>query len=135
MNYLQVPISVSYRFPVSDNVKIDFNAGPYVACDLGGKLKESYASYFEDEGSYEMKVFGSKSKALCKRFDAGLRFGAGVHIQRVILGLIYDLGLTNIANSKGSEGSKGSEDYSDDYSVGKRKIKNGSSQISLGYNF
>lgn len=129
MNYLQVPISVSYRFPVSDNVKIDFNAGPYVACDLGGKLKESYASYFEDEGSCEMKVFGSKSKALCKRFDAGLRFGAGVHIQRVILGLIYDLGLTNIANSKGSE------DYSDDYSVGKGKIKNGSSQISLGYNF
>ncbi len=109
MNYLQIPVSVSYRFPVSDNVKIDVNAGPYVACGLGGKLKSS-----DEEESYEVKVFGSEG--ICKRFDAGLRFGAGVHIQRISLGLIYDLGLTNIADSEG-------------------KIKNGSFQISLGYNF
>ena len=110
MNNLQIPISVSYRFPVSETVKIDVNAGPYVAFGLGGKYK-----YSGEEGSAETKVFGSEG--VCKRFDAGLRFGAGVHLQQFSLGLIYDLGLSNIAED----------------SVG--KIKNGSFQISLGYNF
>lgn len=113
MNYLQIPISVAYRFPVTEKVKIDVNAGPYVALGLGGKAK------FSDDnlgGSADMKMFGSEG--LCKRFDAGLRFGAGVHFQRFYLGLNYDLGLANIARESGSD-----------------KIKNGAFQISLGYNF
>lgn len=128
MNYLQ--ISVSYRFPVSEKVKIDVNAGPYIALGLGGKMKYSEGDW-DDYGYYsydydydyddwydddEMKMFGSEG--LCKRFDAGLRFGAGVHIQRFSIGLCYDLGLTNIARGES-----------------KMKIKNGSFQISLGYNF
>lgn len=130
MNYLQIPISVSYRFPVSQQVKIDVNAGPYIALGLGGKAKFSgdydYDDYsydydydYDDDDYYgggdEMKMFGSEG--LCKRFDAGLRFGAGVHIKQFSVGLCYDLGLMNIARE--SEG----------------KLKNGSFQISLGYNF
>ncbi len=104
MNYLQIPISVAYRFPVSDAFKIDVNAGPYFAMGLGGKVKDAGVKVFGDEG-------------FCKRFDAGLRVGAGVHIQKFSVGLIYDLGLTNIAKEDGG------------------KIKNGSFQISVGYNF
>lgn len=119
MNYLQIPISVAYRFPVSEQVKIDVNVGPYVALGLGGKMKISESYGFDDEYDIdeEIKAFGSEG--LCKRFDAGLRFGAGVHIRKFTVGLCYDLGLTNIARESG-EGAK---------------IKNGSFQISLGYNF
>ncbi|MCX4300986.1 MAG: porin family protein [Alistipes sp.] len=130
MNYLQIPISVAYRFPVSETVKIDVNVGPYVAFGLGGKMKISEGGYdYDDDYDYgydyddeygddeEIKMFGSEG--LCKRFDAGLRFGAGVHIRKFTVGLCYDLGLTNIARESG-EGAK---------------IKNGSFQISLGYNF
>ncbi len=106
LNYLQIPISVSYRFPVSEQFKIDVNAGPYFAMGIGGKYK------FEGE---EEDVFGDEGD--CKRFDTGLRIGAGVHIQKVSIGLIYDLGLANIAKEEGG------------------KLKNGSFQISLGYNF
>ena len=112
MNYLQIPISVAYRFPLSETVKLDINAGPYVALGVGGKIKFS-----ESGDSEEIKAFGSEG--LCKRFDAGLRFGAGVHIRKFTVGLCYDLGLANIARESG-EGVK---------------IKNGSFQISLGYNF
>ena len=112
MNYLQIPISVAYRFPLSETVKLDINVGPYVALGVGGKIKFS-----ESGDSEEIKAFGSEG--LCKRFDAGLRFGAGVHIRKLCVGLCYDLGLANIARESG-EGEK---------------IKNGSFQISLGYNF
>ncbi len=39
MNYLQIPISVAYRFPLSETVKLDINVGPYVALGVGGKIK------------------------------------------------------------------------------------------------
>ncbi len=106
LNYLQIPISVSYRFAVSEQFKIDVNAGPYFAMGIGGKYK------FEGE---EEDIFGDEGD--CKRFDTGLRIGAGVHIKKFSVGLIYDLGLANIAKEEGG------------------KLKNGSFQISLGYNF
>ncbi len=106
-NYLQIPISVAYRFPVSDNFKVDVNAGPYFAMGIGGKYKQ--------DGLEDSDVFGDEGD--CKRFDAGLRVGAGVHIQKFSVGLIYDLGLANISKGEGS------------------KIKNGAFQISVGYNF
>ncbi len=114
LNYLQIPISVSYRFPVSKQFKIDVNAGPYFAMGIGGKVKSEYSAAGQSEKE-EGDIFGDKGD--CKRFDAGLRVGAGVHIQKFSVGLIYDLGLANIAKGEGG------------------KLKNGSFQISLGYNF
>jgi len=105
MNYLQIPISVAYRFPVSDSFKIDVNAGPYFAMGVGGKYKVDGEKY---------DVFGDDGLGF-KRFDAGLRVGAGVQFNKFSVGLIYDLGLTKV--SKGDD------------------AKNGAFQISLGYNF
>lgn len=62
-----------------------------------------------------MDVFGDNGD--CKRFDAGLRIGAGVHSQKISLGLSYDFGLANIAKEEDG------------------KLKNGSFQTPLGYNF
>ena len=130
MNYLQIPISASYRFPVGKIVKIDVNVGPYVAIGLGGKLKvEETASYYGQSESYseKHKVFGKSTdeeyRGDFKRFDAGLRFGAGVHIRKFNIGLAYDLGLANLAYTGDDSWAKGT------------KFRNGSFQVSVGYNF
>lgn len=131
MNYLQVPIAASYRFPVGKSVKIDISAGPYVAVGLGGKYKIEETEFYEDQterNSYECKIFDKSTEEEdggdFKRFDAGLRFGAGVHISRFYVGLNYDLGLTNLARTESdSRFGKGT------------KYKNGSFQVSVGYNF
>lgn len=39
LSYLQLPILASYRIPLNDNMKLHINAGPYLACGLGGKVK------------------------------------------------------------------------------------------------
>lgn len=131
MSYLQIPVLASYRFAVSDAVKIDVNVGPYIAFGLGGKVKieetETYMGETE-RTSDKYDIFGKstddKDKGDFKRFDAGLRFGAGVNIHRFYVGVSYDLGLTNLAHT------------GDDYRwSSKDKFKNGALNISVGYNF
>ena len=138
MTYLQIPISASYRFPVGKIVKFDLNVGPYVAIGLGGKLKveEERTIYHrstneiesEETESEKFRVFGQstaeKDYGDFKRLDAGLRFGAGLHIRKFNIGLAYDLGLANIA-------------YSGKYSRWgtNSKFRNGSFQVSVGCNF
>lgn len=131
MSYLQIPVLASYRFPVSDAVKIDINVGPYVAIGLGGKVKvEETETYNGDTDTYSEKydIFGKskedEARGDFKRFDAGLRFGAGVNIHKFYVGVSYDLGLTNLAHS------------GDEYRWDKKdKFRNGSFQVSVGYNF
>lgn len=147
LNYLQIPILASYRFVLTDNIKLHINAGPYVAVGLGGKMK-----YEIDGEKYDIKAFGTSKgeydydddweyyaaayrydddydddydeeeseKGGLKRFDAGLTFGAGVSINKFYIGLNYDLGLANIADKKQWA------DY---------KIKNRNFSIGVGYNF
>lgn len=132
MNYLQIPVSVSYRFPIGNILKIDVNVGPYIALGLGGKMKVNYRDEYDGEWydveKFEYKIFEKSSEDRnggdFKRFDAGLRFGAGVHIKKFFVGLNYDLGLTNLARI---------DEYS--YWLDNEKFKNGSLQISVGYNF
>lgn len=126
LNYLQLPILASYRFALTDKIKWHVNAGPYLACGLGGKVKweNSYDGETE-KGDY--KAFGTadedsdEEKGGLKRFDAGLSFGTGISINKVYFGLTYDLGLANIADKK---------EWGDDF-----KIKNRNFAITVGYNF
>lgn len=131
MSYLQIPVLASYRFPVSKSVKIDVNVGPYIAIGLGGKLKaEETETYGGETGTYSDKIdiFGKSSgdeiRGDFKRFDAGLRFGAGVNIHKFHVGVSYDLGLTNLART-GDDSMWNNKD----------KFRNGSFNVSVGYNF
>lgn len=131
MSYLQIPVLASYRFPVSDAVKIDLNVGPYIAIGLGGKVKVDASETYmgeTDRDSYKYDIFGKssddKERGDFKRFDAGLRFGAGVNIHQFYVGVSYDLGLTNLAYT------------GNDYRWAKNdKFRNGSFMVSVGYNF
>ncbi len=126
-NYLQLPIIFSYRIYVSDNVKVALEMGPYFGLGISGKAKRVYdydtPVFIDGEHSFpstmfvehlyekECNLFGvandvtepyatNKGKAGLKRFDSGLRFGAGVHIHRFYVGAAYDLGLYDMTNNK-----------------------------------
>jgi len=122
LTYLQIPVLASYRIPLSDNVKWQINAGPYVAFGLAGKLKWTDI----DEGDKETgdyKLFGTEKdqeKSILNRFDAGLSFGTGVSITNFYVGVSYDLGLANIYN---------------EYDDIKYSAKNKNFMVSVGYNF
>lgn len=106
-NYLELPISLAYIYPVSQKINIYAHAGPYFAYGIFGKTKiKASASILST--TIEMNTFSESNveiadqkievDALLKRFDAGLVFGVGVEINRFTIGANYDLGLTNVIN-------------------------------------
>jgi hypothetical protein len=113
--YLQVPVNVVYHIPASIG-NIYFGAGPYVGLGLSGKAKgpdENGNSVSEDI------KFGSEAGTF-KKTDFGLNGIAGVEFKGgFILGINYDLGLSNISN-----------DTADNES-----LKNRVFGISIGYKF
>ena len=87
--YLEMPILVSYRYPLSDKLKVYADFGPYFSYtfdDNGGT-----SSVYIDGIAYSQECYNSL-------FDAGLVFGAGIKFKRFSLGLQYDLGLANVLN-------------------------------------
>jgi len=89
--YLELPVTAKYKFEAG-KVKIYPEAGPYLGVGLGGKYKHDWHG---EKESGNIK-FG-KDEDL-KLLDIGLRFGAGVEISSVQIGLYYDLGLANISH-------------------------------------
>jgi len=109
--YLEIPVLASYRIPLSDDIKIHINAGPYIAYGLGGKLKELDSDDNDD-------IFGSDG--IANRFDFGLNVGAGVSFKKIYAGLGYEFGLLNLG--------KEIENY--EYSMKTRNFF-----IQVGYDF
>lgn len=105
--YLNVPVHVGYRFPVSQNVKLFVNAGPYMAIGLFGKMK--YDAVMLDgkikKGTLLDNVFTSEYRNGGKgqnRFNwgAGVRFGVEIMDKyQVVLG--YDRGLNTFSYDYG----------------------------------
>lgn len=103
--YLEIPVLASYRYGISDNVRLDVDFGPYFAVGVAGKMKMK---------SVSEKVFGKDGM---KRFDCGLKVGAGVTFSKIYVGLHYGFGLANLG-----EGSDITQ-------------RNRSLNLSVGYNF
>lgn len=124
--YLQLPITAAYKLPVTDNLKVVFNAGPYIAYGIGGKSKLKAnidIPILELNSSEEYDTFGDDA---LKRFDFGLTAGIGAEFKKIYLGANYDLGLINIINrSKTIETFFGSD----------VSYKNQGFVISVGYKF
>lgn len=119
--YLQVPLLMSYYFNLGNNVQWHFNFGPYFALGVLGSVDEKYSSDYDSE-SYSYDAFGdlSEDNMGLSRFDAGLTFATGILINKIYLGIQYDLGLANMCGSE----------YSSDSSLKSRTFS-----IRLGYNF
>lgn len=82
---LTIPVLAKVKFQVGDDMFANFNVGPYANFGFSGKTKV---------GSESIDVkFGDK-EGETNRFGFGLNFGAGVEYKNYILGVGYDLGLT-----------------------------------------
>jgi hypothetical protein len=121
--YLEVPIMLSLKAALSNDMALRVNAGPYLAYGLGGKGKMSS----KEMGSVEVGIDLFGEELGFKRFDAGIGFGGGLEIKQFYLGVTYDLGLANIMPSN--------DDDILDYGDYKITMKNKTLSISLGYNF
>ncbi|MFO7868337.1 MAG: porin family protein [Bacteroidales bacterium] len=97
--YVDVPITIRTTFPVSNNVSLYANAGPYVGVGISGNTLWS-----NDAGDEETDIeWGSdENEDDMKRLDAGITVGAGLEINSILLGASYDYGLANISAYQGS---------------------------------
>lgn len=88
LNYIELPIVLKYIYPVDGHLTIQPFFGGYLACGIGGKIKN-----FE-----EREAFSSFSDDGFQRFDGGLRLGCGVGYDLFYFDLSYDIGLSNICH-------------------------------------
>lgn len=88
LDYLEVPLVLKYIAPVGYHTYIEPYLGGYLACGVGGKIKE-----YETRSTYSS--FGDGA---FKRFDGGIRAGIGARYEMFSLDLGYDFGLSNIGD-------------------------------------
>lgn len=89
--YLDLPVTAKYMFDLG-KASPYLEAGPYMSIGLKGKSK------FEIDGESESVDIKFGKEEDLKLIDAGIRFGAGLEISSVQIGLFYDLGLANISH-------------------------------------
>lgn len=109
LNYIEIPLVLKYVYNVDRNISVQPFVGGYLACGVGGKIKdfgerEAYSSFSDDDYAF-------------RRFDGGLRMGIGLGIDMFYADLTYDLGLSNIGH-----------DYFDE-------SKNSALMLNVGVNF
>lgn len=88
LHYLEVPIVVKYQYFVNNDFAIQPFAGGYLACGVGGKIKNYQAR----------EAFNSFSDDTFQRFDGGLRIGCGISFQSLYMDMGYDFGLADIGH-------------------------------------
>lgn len=104
--YLEIPVLASYRYAVKDNLRLQFDLGPYFAYGLHGKNKNKYTSGMQGgaNSETEFKMFSGDNKQL-KRFDFGLRFGPQVTWDNQLsVSLAYEFSFIDISKMGGKVG-------------------------------
>ncbi len=107
--YLQIPVYASWRTPLTDDIKLRINAGPYFALGVNGKNKITDGRLSEKEDCFGHGGY--------KRFDMGLGLSVGLAFNKFIFDIGYEHGLINISPD-------------DDV-----KFRNRNFTFTLGYNF
>lgn len=90
LNYLEMPLLLKYKYYTDYHFSIQPYVGGYIACGVGGKIKD-----FQDREAYPS--FSDKPYSF-QRFDGGLKFGVGAQYDNFYVELGYDLGLSNISH-------------------------------------
>lgn len=96
LNYLEFPLLVKYKYEIDENFGVHPFVGGYLACGIGGKVKD-YGGMLSEDGYRD--TYSSFSEDFFRRFDAGLRIGCGGEYQMLYAEISYDFGLTNICHS------------------------------------
>lgn len=133
VNYLEIPIGISYGLPLGEN-KLDFFAGPYFAFALGGKSTFTADSdLFEDSdnsikpGKEDPTDFEDENTYV-NPLDIGLNLGAGFKVNKFYISANYGFGFIN-TTAKLTE-------YPDDVSYSDfQKFRNTNINLSVSYLF
>ncbi|MGF6850346.1 hypothetical protein QFZ51_005581 [Chitinophaga sp. W3I9] len=122
--YLQLPLLIGYKLPLTSSTRLFINAGPYIAYGIGGKEvtknKTVHSSGKTDYEKTSTDTFGDTRHPL-SRTDFGISSGVGVEYKRFSLGVNYEPGLINIGEIK-EEGTYSERDY-----------KNRNLSVTVGY--
>ncbi len=117
--YLDVPLTLKASYGLG-GIKVFGNVGPYFDFGLSGKIKATAEYQGEKTTEKEDVKWGNdEEEDNLKRLDMGLTFGGGVEINSIMIGISYDLGLSNISPSQDNG----------------TKIKNRVLKFSVGYRF
>lgn len=115
--YLEIPVMASYRYQLNEQIRLQFDFGPYFAFGLHGEDVKKVSGGASSPTKTVYKLFGSKGQM--NRFDLGLRFGPEIVFNNKLrAGIAYEIGFTNAV--KGEENSG---------------IKNSNFMINVGYTF
>lgn len=118
--YLDIPLTFKAKHDLGGGTKIFGAFGPYVGIGLSGKVKATMTYQGQEETDEIDITWGSdENEDDLKRFELGLTFGAGVEIKSILIGISYDLGLSNISA------------YQDFGSTSKNRVL----RFSVGYRF
>lgn len=101
--YLQIPVRIAARLPLGKDYYASLNAGPYIACGVGGKTSGSIP-YYHDAGSsdgnrlFKIDTFGNilENNAGNRRLDGGIIVEIAFEYRRLIIGAEAQVGLVKI---------------------------------------
>ena len=80
---------LKYKIYTDSDISIEPFLGGYLACGVGGKIKD-----YENREAYSS--FGNEYYDNFSRFDAGVKLGCGLSFDIFYLGASYDIGLANV---------------------------------------
>lgn len=95
-NYLELPVCFALKLPLTKNIRVSANAGPYFAYGIGGKTKIKGIEVNEKWKTFEGKTIDDIEYAAVERFDWGGTFAFSIGLFAINIGINYDLGLKNI---------------------------------------
>ncbi|MDR2467087.1 MAG: PorT family protein [Prevotellaceae bacterium] len=116
LHYILLPVNLKYRFGI-ESAKFYAAAGPYFGVAVGGNIKNTYT--YEVFGvtvtsGNERDPFASDNR-IFKRADFGMGVGLGVEIRKITLGVGYNFGLANIADTPNATSRTGTFSFSAGY--------------------
>ena len=101
-HYLDIPVRLTYSFPLSNDLKLLAFAGPKFAYAIAGSTKvdvNGLPEGAEIDENEAMDHYGKKDEALFKPFDIKVGGGLGLQYGKYNLKAGYDFGLLNSANT------------------------------------
>ena len=116
--YLEVPVNLIFKAPLSKDSKFFAGAGPYLAIGIAGKNKTEgkfLGAAFSSEKDIEwsnddpstLNYEEGAGFGIMKRFDYGLNGTAGFEMKNTVLSVNYGLGLAKLqSGSNSSENDK-----------------------------
>jgi hypothetical protein len=108
--YLDVPLMLSLKGTLTNDLALRAHAGPYIGFGLFGKYEREltdsrYPEYNEKteiDNIFSPSAYEKNYFAGFKKFNFGIGLGCGIEFNNVYLGVNYNIGLTNLYDEEDS---------------------------------